>query len=123
MLTDHRQHPGWVKFDNLHLFCPGVYARSVFMPKDTVLTSHIHKTKHFFLVSKGSCTVIDSHGQEQLLVAPYLGVTVPGTKRALRIHEDCIWTTFHATNLTDVEAIEREILAESFEAFDQENQS
>lgn len=110
-----------VSFENLHNFCPGMYARTVFMPAGTVLTSKIHKTQHFFVVSKGSCTVSNSHGQRELITAPYLGVTMPGTKRALLIHEDCIWTTFHATDLTDVAEIERTILAESFEAFDAEN--
>jgi len=108
-------------FENLHSFCPGLYARTVFMPAGSVLTSKIHKTQHFFVVTKGSCTVSNSHGQRELIAAPYLGVTMPGTKRALLIHEDCIWTTFHATELTDVAEIERTILAESFEAFDAEN--
>jgi hypothetical protein len=48
-----------------------------------------------------------------------MGVTMPGTKRALRIHEDTIWTTFHATELTDVAEIERTILAESFAEIDE----
>ena len=110
-----------LSFENLHNFCPGMYARTVFMPAGAVLTSKIHKTQHFFVVTKGSCTVSNSHGQLELISAPYLGVTMPGTKRALLIHEDCIWTTFHATDLTDVAEIERTILAESFEAFDAEN--
>jgi hypothetical protein len=109
-----------VSFENLHNFCPGLYARTVFMPAGTVLTSKIHKTQHFFVVSKGSCTVVNSHGERELITAPYLGTTMPGTKRALLIHEDTIWTTFHATDLTDVAEIERTILAESFEAYDAE---
>lgn len=104
-----------VRLANLHDFCPGVYARTIFMPAGTVLTSKIHKTQHFFVVTQGSCTVIDSHGIKQLLIAPHLGVTMPGTKRALHIHEDCIWTTFHPTTLTDVAEIEKAIMAESFE--------
>lgn len=108
-------------FQNIHDFCPGVYARSVFMPANTVLTSKIHKTQHFFVVSKGSCTVVNSHGEREFIEAPHLGVTMPGTKRALHIHEDCVWTTFHATQLTDVAEIERAILADSFEQFDAEN--
>lgn len=100
---------------NLHDFCPGVYARTIFMPAGTVLTSKIHKTRHFFVVTLGSCTVIDSHGGKLFIAAPYLGVTVPFTKRALHIHEDCIWTTFHPTDLTDVAEIEKAIMADAFE--------
>jgi hypothetical protein len=100
-------------FDNRHDFCPGLYARTIFMPAGMVAISRIHKTQHFFVVVKGSCTVIDSHGNKLLIEAPYLGVTMPGTERALHIHEDCIWTTFHPTDLTDPEEIGKQILADS----------
>ena len=109
-----------VSYQNIHNFCPGMYARSIYMKAGTYLTSKIHKTQHFFAVLQGSCTVVNSHGDRELIQAPYLGVTMPGTKRALLIHEDVIWTTFHATALTDVAEIEKAILAESFEAYDQE---
>lgn len=102
-------------FNNRHDFCPGLYARTIFMSKGSVVISRIHKTQHFFVVAQGSCTVVDSHGNRELLQAPHLGVTMPWTERALHIHEDCIWTTFHVTNLTDPEAIGREILADSFD--------
>lgn len=102
-------------FENQHDFCPGVYARTIFMPKGMVLTSQIHLTQHFFVVVKGSCTVVGSDGSKRFIEAPYMGVTMPGTKRALYIHEDCIWTTFHATDLTDVEEIGKTIMAQSFE--------
>lgn len=85
------------------------------MPAGTLCTSKIHKTRHFFTITQGSCTVVDSFGKRELLVAPYLGVTEPGTKRVLLIHEDCIWTTFHATDLTDLAEIEKMLIAESFE--------
>lgn len=104
--------------DTRHDFCPGIYARTVFMKAGDVVVSRIHKTKHFFVVVQGSCTVVASDGSRKLIEAPYLGATEPGTQRVLHIHEDCIWTTFHVTELTDPEAIGREIIAESFEQFD-----
>lgn len=106
-------------FDNRHDFCPGLYARTIFMPAGMVAISRIHKTQHFFVVVKGSCTVIDSHGNKLLIEAPYLGVTMPGTERALHIHEDCIWTTFHPTDLTDPEEIGKQILADSLDQLEQ----
>lgn len=109
-------------FDNRHDFCPGIYARTIFMPAGMVAISKIHKTQHFFVVVKGSCTVVDSHGNRQLIEAPYMGVTMPGTERALHIHEDCIWTCFHPnpTDLTDPEEIGKQILAETFDQIYQE---
>lgn len=104
-----------LSFDNRHDFCPGLYARTIFMAANTIVISKIHKTQHFFVVAKGSCTVVDSHGNRKLIAAPYLGVTMPGTERALHIHEDCIWTTFHVTDLTDPEEIGKQILADSLD--------
>lgn len=104
-----------IPFDNRHDFCPGMYARTIFMPAGMVAISGIHKTQHFFVVVKGSCTVVDSHGHRQLIEAPYMGVTMPGTERALHIHADCIWTTFHPTDLTDPEEIGKQILADSLD--------
>ena len=102
-------------FHNRHDFCPGLYARTIFMEAGSVVISKVHKTQHFFVCVQGSCTVVDSHGTRQLIEAPYLGVTMPGTERALHIHEDCIWTTFHVTDLTDPEEIGKQILADSLD--------
>ena len=94
----------------VHVFTPGLYARTVLMRKGSVFTSKIHRTEHPFIVSLGSCTVVDGEGNRVLIRAPHLGITQPGTRRALHIHEDCIWTTFHTTPHTDVDLIEQEII-------------
>lgn len=41
----------------------------------------------------------------QTLEAPFTIVSPPGTKRAAYAHTDCIWTTVHGTDLTDVNEI------------------
>lgn len=101
--------------ENQHDFAPGIYARTIFMRAGVVYTSRIHKTKHFFVVADGACTVVDSHGERKLIVAPYLGMTEPGTKRAIHVHVDTVWTTFHATDLTDPEEIGKLIMAETYD--------
>ena len=102
-------------FDNIHDFADGVYARSLLLPAGSLLTGKIHKTRHFFVVMSGSCTVVDSDGVRKLLVAPYLGVTEPGVKRAVHVHEDCIWTTFHRTDSTNPDDIERDLTTNDFD--------
>ena len=92
-----------------HLFTPGIYARQIFMPAGTLLTSKIHKTEHPFVISKGVVSVWNN-GKAELLRAPHHGVTYPGTRRILYIHEDCIWTTYHATTETDPAKIEEVII-------------
>lgn len=80
------------------------------MPKGTLLTSKIHKTEHPFIVSKGKVSVWLDEGEEVLIEAPYCGITLPNTRRVLYIHEDCIWTTIHATDKTTPEEVEEEII-------------
>lgn len=92
-----------------HTFTPGLYVRTIFMPKGTMLTSKIHKTEHQFIITQGTVTVRCGETVETY-VAPYHGITKPGTRRALFIHEDTVWTTFHPTTETDLEKIEAELI-------------
>lgn len=76
-------------------FTDGVYTREVFLPKDSLVTSKIHKTRHQFFILQGKCVVwID--GKEQVIEAPYIGVTEAGTQRVVYVLEDLIWATTHA---------------------------
>jgi len=78
-----------------HIFTPKMYIRQIFMPKDTLLTSKIHNTTHPYCVSCGEVKVQIDLGEWVTIKAPYLGVTMAGTRRVLYIVEDCIWQTFH----------------------------
>lgn len=95
-----------------HTFTPGMYGREIFMPKGTLISSKIHKTEHQYVVVSGEVSVwIEGIGIERIK-APYFGVTKPGTRRALFIHEDCVWKTFHPTVETDLEKVEAELIFE-----------
>lgn len=99
-----------VQFPVTHHFIPGFYCRQIFMPAGTELTSKIHRTEHPFMVTKGKLAVFTEDGGMVMISAPYTGITKPGTRRALKIFEDTIWTTFHATDETDVGKIEQQII-------------
>lgn len=79
-----------------HLFTPNLYVREIFMAKDTLVTSKIHKSTHPFTISKGKVAVSIDGGKWEVLEAPYTSVTLPGTRRLLYIIEDCVWSTYHA---------------------------
>lgn len=90
----------------VHLFTKGMYTRQIFMPAfttnqqgeqvQTVVVSKIHKTTHTYNISMGKCAVYNKVDEFLGLVeAPYLGVTMAGTRRILAIVEDVIWTTNH----------------------------
>lgn len=97
-----------------HTFTPGMYVRTIHMPRGAVLTSRTHLTEHPFVVS-GRCAVYTPDaGAWEIIEAReglYQGVTRPGTRRVLAILEDTTWATYHVTALTDVGEIEDAILA------------
>ena len=84
-----------------HTFTPGpagskvkMYARQITMPRGASVVSEKHETEHPFIVSKGIVEVRSEH-DTQLIIAPFSGITAPGTQRLLFVHEETIWTTFH----------------------------
>lgn len=79
-----------------HIFTEGLYAREMSAPAGALITSKIHKTEHIFILSKGVLSLFNDNGEEVLISAPYTGITKAGTRRVAYIHEDIIWTTFHA---------------------------
>tara|TARA_R110002096_G_C14178486_1_gene686645 strand:+ start:40 stop:414 length:375 start_codon:yes stop_codon:yes gene_type:complete len=94
---------------NRHHFSDGMYAREMFMPANTCVVGAKHKTRHFYSVVKGECSVVSVHEREDIK-APFLGETLPGTKRIIYAHTDCIWITYHPTQLTNVEEIEKALV-------------
>lgn len=79
----------------IHRFIDGVYIREIFMPKGSLVTSKIHRTRHPYIVTEGVVSVWVNGGKEVMIHAPFEGITEPGTRRILYIHEDCRWVTFH----------------------------
>jgi hypothetical protein len=91
-------------------FTPGLMTRRIFMSAGTVILSKKHGTEHQFVVLQGACLVSENGGPQFLLVAPYHGITKPGTWRKLFIIMDCVWLTMHPTSRTTVEEVEADII-------------
>jgi hypothetical protein len=89
-----------------HIFTPNLYTRQIFMEAwtknskgeevQTCIVSKIHKSTHPFNISLGKCAIYNKADDFLGIVeAPYLGVTIAGTRRLLLIIEPTIWTTYH----------------------------
>lgn len=100
-----------------HHFAPGLYAREIFMETGLCVVGKIHKHSHVNTVSKGKCIVYTEDGQ-QLLEAGDTWVSKAGTKRAVFVIEDVLWTTTHAnpTDSRDTDWLESQLIAPSFDA-------
>jgi len=100
-----------------HHFAPGLYAREILLPKDSLVVGKIHKHAHVNNISKGSVIVYTEFGKEEYH-APCQFISKPGTKRAVYALEDTIWTTYHTTNEIDLEIIEADVIAKDFEEYE-----
>lgn len=106
-----------VEIKTTHDFAPGLYARSVFIPAGVTVVGKIHRTKHMNMLVQGELSVMTENGVERLH-APCVIVSEPGIKRVGYAHTDCVWTTFHVTEETDLEKLEQELIAPHFEALE-----
>lgn len=100
-----------------HHFSRGVYARELFIPKGIVLVGKIHKHSQINVVLKGDISVFSEDGIKRVKAGETI-VSPPGVKRAGYAHEDTVWTTIHGTHETDLERLEDELIAASFEDYD-----
>ena len=102
-----------------HVFAPGAYARTIFIPAGTVIVGKIHKHQHLNILSQGSVSVFTEAGGVERLTGPLTMVSPAGTKRAVYAETDAVWTTIHLTNETDLEKIEDEVIAKTYEEYEQ----
>jgi len=97
-----------------HHFSNAVYAREMQMPQGALIVGKIHKKENLNILSKGEVSVLSIDGLVRVK-APYTFVGSPGAKRVIYAHEDVVWTTIHGTAETDLEKIENEFIAKTYE--------
>ena len=100
-----------------HHFIPGVYARELARPVGTVVVGKLHKFPRLLILSKGDVT-FTTETEHRRVQAPYTVVLPPGSKIATLSHTDSVLTSIHRTDELDLEAIEAELIASSYEEYD-----
>lgn len=104
-----------IKLEPKHYIAGGMYARELFMPKGAAVTGKIHIKEHLVILC-GDVSVATDDG-----VTRYTGyctfVGSPGSKRALYMHEDTVWTAIHTTDKVTVEDCESTLVTNSYEEF------
>lgn len=97
-----------------HRFAGGVYVREMFIPAGTCVVSMVHKGECISTCSSGAIWVWTAGTGEgfKLVEAPFTAETAPGTRRVGIAERDTVWTTYHATDSTEVEEVEKEMYEE-----------
>ena len=104
-----------------HFFVPGMYLRSLWRPAGTLIVGKVHKTPHFFLCALGTIIAWSEKGMVKLEAGDVIE-SQPGTKRVTLALTDAIGITVHKTELTDLDAIEAELIEEdALSLFDSRN--
>ena len=85
-----------------HLFTPDLYARKIEIPATYMLVTGIHATEHIAVISKGSCLVATPDGIVKYSAGDTI-ITKIGTKRAIFVLDDLVWTTIHAIHASTPE--------------------
>jgi hypothetical protein len=102
-----------------HSFNGGVYLRTLYAPKNTLMTSYIYRLDHQCIISSG----VVSYRDETMggkIIGPYIFRAFAGSKRCVYVHEDMVWTTAIKTNATTQEEAEKEIYFRHYEEWDNE---
>lgn len=99
-----------------HYFADKSYAREIIIPKDTIVLGKIHKFSHINICSKGDISVLTPNGVIRV-TAPYTVVSPEGSQKIAYTHEETVWTTFHSTDLKDVNEIEQFFVAEDYKQY------
>jgi len=74
-------------------FSPGMCAREITIPANTVLIGAVHKTQNLAVLSKGRMVLATAHGPVKIS-APHTLTVMPGDKNSATALEECVWTNF-----------------------------
>ena len=86
-----------------------VHIQKVNFPAEIIVTK-IHK-RNIFLCEESF--LLSEHGKVTL-EAPHFDITLPGTKRIIFTHTACTFFTVHATDETEVDKVEEDVIAKDF---------
>lgn len=92
-----------------HYFSGGMYCRKLIRPAGTLIVGKVHKKDHFFLCAKGQIIAWSEKGMVTLNEGDVI-CSKAGTKRVTLAVTDAIGITFHRTNKTDLNKIEKELI-------------
>ncbi|MDQ0571479.1 hypothetical protein QFZ42_003313 [Variovorax paradoxus] len=95
-------------FDVQHTLIDGVYTRTLFIPKGSLLVGKIHLKECVNIVAKGDISVLTETGAGRFQ-AGHVAVSQPGIQKVGYAHEDTVFINVFRTDETDIEKIEAQV--------------
>lgn len=100
--------PDQREFDVEHTLIDGVYTRTLFIPKGSLLVGKIHLKECVNIVAKGDISVLTETGSGRFQ-AGHIAVSQPGIQKVGYAHKDTVFINVFRTDETDIEKIEAQI--------------
>ena len=101
-----------------HYHIEGVYLRSMFIPAGTLLTGKIHNKENFSILASGTLRITNGE-MSKVITAPFVMTDQPGIKRMGYAETDCTFINVMRTDLTDIAELEKELVSDTFEEYEQ----
>lgn len=103
------------EFEVNHTLIDGVYTRTLFIPKDSILVGKIHLKECVNIVAKGDISVLTETGSGRFK-AGHVATSKAGIQKLGYAHEDTVFINVFRTDETDISKIEAEIASDSYAA-------
>lgn len=97
----------------LHHFSDGLYAKEMFLVKNSFAVQHKHTYDHLSILSKGKVRVLFDGENSLEFTAPACINIVKDLNHAIYALEDSVWFCVHATDETDVDKIDHVLIKET----------
>jgi len=98
-----------LELETEHYFSGGMYCRKLTRPAGTLIVGKVHKKDHFFMCAQGEIRAWSEKGMVTLKAGDVI-CSKAGTKRVTLAITDAIGITFHKTNKTNLDKIEKELI-------------
>jgi mannose-6-phosphate isomerase-like protein (cupin superfamily) len=93
-----------------HFFHAGMYCRKVYRDAGVLVVGAVHKKEHFYVIASGKVAITDGAGEPQIITAPAVIESKPGTQRAVLSLEPTTCLTFHVCAAMTVAEAEAELV-------------
>jgi quercetin dioxygenase-like cupin family protein len=94
-----------------HHFGGGVYAKETRIPAGYLAVQHAHKFDHLSVLASGAVEVIVD-GESIEYIAPACLTIAAGKEHSVLALTDVVWYCIHATDCTDIEAVDDVLIEE-----------
>lgn len=102
------------EFEVQHTLIDGIYTRTLFIPKGSLLMGKVHLKECVNIVAKGDISVLTETGMGRFQ-AGHVAVSKPSIQKVGYAHQDTVFINVFRTDETNIEKIEAEVATTEYQ--------